>query len=328
MSNKTYVIILNYNGWQDTIECLESILKSDYDNYQIVVVDNNSSNNSMNYLIKWAKGELNLWLPNTSPFKNLLFPLKKKPIDYIFYTQKEALKGGNPNKEDILKNPIIFIQAEENRGFGAGNNIGIKYALAKDDFEYIWFLNNDTIIKKDTLKKLVKNHTTDTLLSSRLMKNKKLIQADGGKLNKFFLTTSHIHENRCLNDKLFYIKPDYLVGASLFLDKKSINKIGLWDEEYFLYYEDVDYSLRALIKGFKLRVVYDSLVFHKENASTKKVNQEFILNLYFKNRIRLARKFKFNLFFVKCGLIISIIKRCLNMKLKECKIIKGQLFNG
>ena len=55
---KVAIIILNWNGWKDTIECLESVLRNDYPNYQIIVVDNNSPNNSMEYLKAWAEGFL------------------------------------------------------------------------------------------------------------------------------------------------------------------------------------------------------------------------------------------------------------------------------
>ena len=55
-TSKVYIILVNYNGWKDTLECLESILKNDYTNYQIIVVDNNSSDDSMSYIINWANG--------------------------------------------------------------------------------------------------------------------------------------------------------------------------------------------------------------------------------------------------------------------------------
>jgi GT2 family glycosyltransferase len=57
---KIYIIILNYNGWADTIECLESVLRNDYPNYQVIVVDNNSPNNSMEYIKTWAEARLNV----------------------------------------------------------------------------------------------------------------------------------------------------------------------------------------------------------------------------------------------------------------------------
>ncbi len=68
---KVYVIILNYNGWADTIECLESVLRNDYLNYQVIVLDNNSPNNSIEYIKAWAEG--NVWLKSDHPLRNLSF---------------------------------------------------------------------------------------------------------------------------------------------------------------------------------------------------------------------------------------------------------------
>ncbi|EDM23176.1 glycosyl transferase, family 2 [Caminibacter mediatlanticus TB-2] len=314
MNKKVYIIILNYNGWQDTIECLESVLKSDYNNYQIVVVDNYSPNNSMDYLKKWAKGELCLWLPDSNPVKRLSFPLEKKPLEYVFYTKEEALKGGIKEKEEKYKNPLIFIQAGENRGFAAGNNIGIKYALVKDDFEYIWLLNNDTVIKKDTLSKLINyadiNHIGICGSVLKYYDNPNEIQAYGGKINRFFGTTSH---NKNINELKKGL--DYIVGASFMINKKVINKIGLMDENYFLYMEETDYCFNAKNNGFKLGVAIDSIVYHKEGASTGSTykyndnKSEFVDLLSIKNRIKFHKKYLGEGMGLYIGLFFTILNR-------------------
>jgi len=92
---KVYVVILNYNSWKDTIECLESVLRSDYQNYQVVVVDNNSTNNSIEYLKAWAEGKLDVWVNPAITLRGLTFPPLPKPIPYVFYFKEEAEKGGN-----------------------------------------------------------------------------------------------------------------------------------------------------------------------------------------------------------------------------------------
>ena len=313
--NKVYIIILNYNGWQDTVECLESVLKSDYESYQIIVVDNNSSDNSMAYLIKWAKEELCLWLPDKNPLKKLSFPFKKKPLNYILYSKDEALKGGKEIEKN-LKNPLVFIQSGENRGFAAGNNIGIKYALAKDDFEYVWLLNNDTVIERNTLKNLINYaNKKQTGICGSVLKyynEPDKIQAYGGKINKFLGTTKHLLK---YNNDI-----DYIVGASMLIHKDVIKKVGLLPEDYFLYYEDVDYGFNVKRQGFKLDIALNSIVYHKEGASTKKSdNIDF---LYLKNKIKFHKKYLKN----KLGLILSItyslIKRIKNLK-HSLKCIKG-----
>jgi len=152
LNKKVYVILLNYNGWKDTIECLESVLKNDYNNYQIIVVDNDSPNNSMEYIVNWAEGKQEVLYDENAPLKYLSQPFEDKPLAYVYYTKEQALRGGDKEQEKkYKKTPMIFIQAGENGEFAAGKNIGMKYALAKDDFAYIWLLNNDTIILRERL---------------------------------------------------------------------------------------------------------------------------------------------------------------------------------
>lgn len=292
---KVYIILLNYNGWKDTIECLESVLKSDYENYQIIVVDNDSPNNSMEYIINWAEGKQEVVYDENSELMHLSQPFEPKPLEYVFYTKEEALSGGDREKELTCKHPIIFIQAGENGGFAAGNNIGIKYALSKDDFGYIWLLNNDTAIEKNSLRILVDDASKNDfgISGSALMyyHEPKEVQAYGGTVNKFFGTGSHILYVSEIEKKL-----DYVVGASFLIDKKVINKIGLMPEEYFLYYEETDYCFNARNNGFKLGIAVESIVYHKEGASSGGLTDinnknEFTDVLSLKNRIKFHKKY-------------------------------------
>jgi GT2 family glycosyltransferase len=320
INSKTYIILLNYNAWKDTIECLESILKSDYTNYQVIVVDNDSPNNSMKYIIDWVEGKQEVIYDEGSKLKHLSQPFEKKPIDYIYYTKDKAINGGDKVKETKYKNPIIFIQAGENKGFAAGNNIGIKYALAKNDFEYVWLLNNDTVIEINTLSLLVSYASNNNLgiSGSSLMyyDSPKKIQAYGGSINKFFGTGKHILNQDDINQKL-----DYVVGASFLIDKEVIAKIGLMPEEYFLYYEETDYCFNAKNNGFELGIDIDSIVYHKEGTSTGgssngNIKSEFSDLLSIENRVKFHRKYMKNRVGVYFGLILAIFNR---LKRKQAK---------
>jgi hypothetical protein len=307
MINKVYLIILNYNGWKDTIECLESVLKSNYSNYQIVVVDNNSPNNSMDYIINWSEGKQEIVYDENSQLKHLSQPLVSKPLEYICYTKQEALQGGDSQKETAYKNPLIFIQAGENGGFSAGNNIGIKYALARGDFEYIWLLNNDTVIESTTLSSLVdksdyykKTDNKVGLLGSKLRyyDNPLIIQAIGGKYNKWIGTSEHIGVSEMdygqYNNEKIVDFIDYPVGASLFISKDFINDVGLMSEEYFLYYEELDWVLRGRKKEWKIGFCWESIVYHKEGSSigTQRIQRSALAEFYlFRNRLIFSKKF-------------------------------------
>ncbi|NOR54699.1 MAG: glycosyltransferase [Sulfurovum sp.] len=310
---KVYIILLNYNGWKDTIECLESVLKSDYSNYQIIVVDNDSPNNSMDYIINWAEGKQKVIYDENSELKYLSQPYEKKPLEYVYYEKDEAFKGGNKEKEEKYSNPIIFIQSGENGGFAAGNNIGIKYALAKADFEYIWLLNNDTVIEPISLKILINDAIKNDggISGSTLMyyDNPKELQAYGGYINKFFGTSKHILDADDIEDKL-----DYVSGASFLINKNVIGSIGLLPEEYFLYYEETDYCFNAKKNGYKLKVSLTSIVFHKEGGSTganknPAKKSEFMDILSLKNRIKFHTKYLGGGAGLWLGLMITFLNR-------------------
>ena len=98
---KVAIIILNWNGWEDTIECLESIFRNTYPNYQVIVVDNGSTNGSIEKMKAWAEGKQEVLTPEPShPLYYLSHPLVKKPIPYIYYTREEAEGGGNLKLEE------------------------------------------------------------------------------------------------------------------------------------------------------------------------------------------------------------------------------------
>jgi len=302
---KIYIIILNYNGWKDTIECLESVLKSSYKNYQIIVVDNNSPNNSMNYIIKWAKGEQEVIYDENSQFKHLSQPFEPKPLEYIYYTKEEALRGGDKKIESEVDNPMIFIQAGENRGFSAGNNIGIKYALSKNDFEYIWLLNPDTLILPNTIEKLMdyvmQQPKEIGIIGTALLyhHDKERLQALGGSFNSFFAAGKHILGHEIYNEATiskFNLKDvDMIIGASMLIRKEVLKKVGLFEEQYFIYYEEIDYALRAKKYGYKLGLEPRAIVYHKEGASiNKEAQRETVSNFSdfyaMRNRILLTKK--------------------------------------
>lgn len=309
MKHKIYIIILNYNGWKDTIECLESVLKNDYENYQIIVVDNDSPNNSMEYIINWAKGKQEVIYDENSQLKHLSQPFESKPLEYVLYTKEEALNGGDKEKESKLNNPIIFIQSGENGGFAAGNNIGIKYALTKDDFEYVWLLNNDTVVDEYALYNLVqgfekyKNQNIGICGSKILFYDEPHIVQSLGRVQKNLYRLSHIaFETNDIYDDDF--KVDEISGASMLLSKNYIRDIGFMPEEYFLYMEETDWNYKGKSKGYNFFTIVSSKIFHKESISTG--GRYSFTNIYYntRNKIHFLRKYSTNYIFI---LIIFII---------------------
>ncbi len=338
MNGKVYIIILNYNNWYDTIECLESVLRNDYPNYQVIVIDNNSSNNSMNYIKAWAEGKLDVWVKPDHPLRHLSFPPVPKPIPYVFYTCEE-MKKRKHTKEKSVKNiqegittrhPIIFIQSKKNLGFAGGNNIGIRYALTKNEFEYILLLNNDTVVKKNFLSLLIKNIKENNFgiagCKIYYYHNPRKLWYNGGKFNEWFGRAVHIQKEIRKN----FSEINFITGCCMLLRKDVLENVGLFDESYFMYIEDLDYCYRTQKRGFKLGIVHNSIIYHKVSSSTGEEINAFNSYWMIKNKIKFLRALPFpkrftSLFFVVFVFrIFSLLKFFLKAK-KEISIaqLKG-----
>ena len=287
MTKKVYIILLNYNGWKDTIECLESVLKNDYENYQIIVIDNASPNNSIEYIINWAEGKQEVIYDENSQLKHLSQPHQPKPLDYVFYTKEEAINGGDKEKEAKLKNPIIFIQSSENNGYAAGNNIGIKYVESQEDAQFIWILNNDTLIQEDTFKNLIncyKNLENENiaLLGSKILNEDFSIQSIGYLNSKY--TEDEIKSKSS-------IEVEHISGCSIFFRADKIKEIGYIPEEYFLYYEETDWMKSIKQKGFKIFTCLSSQLIHKHAKSTGGIYSPFVIYYMTRNQILFNKKY-------------------------------------
>ena len=300
---KVYIIILNYKGWADTIECLESIFRNSYPNYQVIVIDNGSSDNSVEYIKSWVEGELNIWVKPQNPLRYLSHPPLAKKIPYVFYSRKEAEKGGSSELEleaqntlnstfciNILhpttKYPLIFIQTGDNLGYAGGNNIGIRYALAKDDFGCIWILNNDTVIDKNALSDIMNaaiNDEHDRPIGSYIYEyyEPEKLQLYGGlKFRKYFILRPTFAK---LNERI-----DCISGVSLFLSKNEIKELGLLEEKYFMSSEDLEYTFfykenfNRTHKGIPPLLVAGK-IWHKKAKSQNK--NKFLHSYYFTRNI-------------------------------------------
>ena len=229
---KVYIILLNWNNEEDTIECIQSLEEINYGNYKIIIVDNGSE------------------------------------IESVLKIEKQY-----PEMK-IIKN-------KENLGFAGGNNVGIKYAI-EDGADYVLLLNNDTTVEKDFLKKLVEAgelNKKNGLLGSKTNYHSEpnRIWFAGGKVSWMKNKGMHIGLDEIDNGQYDKIKEvDYLTGCCLLIKREVIEKIGVLEEDYFLYYEDTDFSLRAKNVGYKIMYIPESKIYHKVSRSTKPGSSSYI----------------------------------------------------
>lgn len=273
---KVAIIILNFNGIKNTLECLKSLTSVDKDGFivKIIVVDNASIDNSV-----------------------------------------QTINEKYPDVETIT-NP-------ENYGFAKGNNIGIKKAL-EGEADFIFILNNDTILDKNCVKKLISASSQNPEYSifapkiyfekgyefhkDRYKESEKgnVIWYAGGSIDWDNLYGHHIGVD-LVDDGKFneFTQTEFATGAAMFLKSDVIRKTGYLNEDYYLYYEDTDFCMRAIKLGYKILFSPDAIVWHKNAGSSKSGSS---LQDYYITRNRLIFGFKYASFRTKIALAKQAIK--------------------
>jgi GT2 family glycosyltransferase len=287
------IIILNWNNWQDTVQCLESLYQIDYSNYQVIVVDNGSTDDSV-------------------------LQLKQR------------------------FNPINLFETGRNLGFSGGVNFGIEQAKTSD---LILLLNNDTIVAKNFLTELVRKITSDDTIGlvggkiyyyeaaerdafmhrtkqsiKGLHYNKNKIWSAGGGISKFTKRTFHFGEKK--SDRGQYDQErevDFLSGCCLLIKREVIEKIGLLDSDYFMYYEDVDFCLRAKKRHYKIIYSPQAVIWHKVSGSSLRSSIDYYR---MRNYLLLQKKqYNYNIYKILLLGVIASIERIL--RIVSRKIILG-----
>ncbi|HWP83428.1 MAG TPA: glycosyltransferase family 2 protein [Bacteroidota bacterium] len=218
-----YVILVNWNGKADTLECLSSLQKVHYSNARVLVVDNASSDGSV-----------------------------------------EAFRSQFPSVE-LIENSV-------NVRFAGGNNVGIRHALERGA-EYVLVLNNDTVVDAMVLDELIRTAESDPSIG--MVGAKVLYYTDpqriwfaGGRIHWWSGWIAHegIREmDRRQHDIVKDV--DYLTGCCILAKREVIEEIGLFDERFFMYGEDVDWCLRARRAGYRLVFQPKAKVWHKVSVS-------------------------------------------------------------
>lgn len=265
---KIAIVIINYNGNKDTLDCLKSIdLHCMACDYSVFLVDNAS----------------------------------RKP-----FSQTELPR---------LRIPINYIQSLNNLGFAGGNNLAIK-EIKQGDFDYIFLLNNDTVLLDDSVDRLVKKiENTPNIIGGIVNyyfdSPEEMWQA-GSDTNANKLKSKERKDFDMLSDDLIFV--DSIPGSSMMIPWEIIEKIGLFDERYFAYYEEVDFCERAKENGYQVAFLPNTRLLHKVGrASTSRMKH------YLRTRNTLlfySLHYKQYMFVAYLRVILRTIRDIINSKFK------------
>jgi len=288
------IVILNWNGWRDTIDCLESIFSTDIENYLVIVVDNASTDNSVERIREYCNGNV---LPNQRECRQSpkpIFVLESAPSEISRRILSLMLLQFQSNSR------LLLIRNPENLGYAGGNNIGIQCALETVNPRFVLVLNNDVTVTPTAIPSLLKLASSRTTAGAVAPLICPVLPAGDSNLDEDYGVTrfwSSIllekrYKSRNLAPPSGAIYPsETLQGSCILFRSEALRKVGLFDSSFFLYWEDTDICLRLRDAGYLLLVSTDARVWHKIARSMARTGG--VSYYYFvRNRFLLVAKHK------------------------------------
>jgi hypothetical protein len=290
---KVVAVVLNWNGWLDTVECIESVLRSAYAVEHVIVCDNGSSDGSVAKMLEWAEGLITVDAGIGDARQRWSYVPSQKPIAYTSITAADL----EANSSLAPDTPLIFLSLDENRGYAGGNNAGLRFAIERYGAEFVWILNNDTVIDRHALESMLSVATQDSaigMIGPKVLRYDRpdTIQAVGGGRMMPYLGYESQHGRGQRNGPRFNNSGtmDHLIGASLLVRAEAVRDVGVMDESYFLYREETDWCVRMRRNGWKMWCCANATVWHKEGKS---LGFKSVLHDYYsvRNFLLLVRRF-------------------------------------
>ena len=200
-----------------------------------------------------------------------LVRFEKNNFDLVIVNNMQQLLS---KKDFPAVTSLKIINNTKNVGFATGVNIGIKHAL-KNKANYVLLLNNDTLLTQPIVKKLLHVFSTDDTIGItspilRFKKDGRKLLDFGGDINLSIGRTFHEEGEKIYTHKTIY--PIYVSGCCMLIKREVFEKTGLFDESFFLYYEDVDFCLRMREKGWNATITPSVIVDHALSKSAGKVS--------------------------------------------------------
>ncbi len=266
------IVLVNWNGWQDTVECLESLLRCRYDRWFVVCVDNGSADGSIERIEAYCAGDL--------PVESRFFPYdpSSKPVLFERLSAGAAAERARSGPS-VPDRSVVVIENDANLGFAKANNQGTRFALDARHPEFCLFLNNDTVVDPDLLDEFVEaalRHPRAGFFGPKTYYydhggRRDVINFAGGRLDMVHGQTWHIGQNEV--DEGQYDdehEVDWVEGSCLLARSELLREIGLLDPSYFAYFEENDLVLRGRRAGYTAVYAPAARLWHKVSASSKR----------------------------------------------------------
>lgn len=305
-------IVINWNGWQDTVGCVRSLFALTGTPVHLVICDNGSTDGSVNRLTDWLKAEYGI-----GPRCHVESDVDSRVISF------EGCSNDGLRTLQILRLPRNF-------GYAGAINRSIQWSRENLGAQDFWILNNDVKVASNALAELARvGYSAGVGLCGSVLfewGDWSSVQAIGGRYVRALAVGRHL-KALPQGGAAVSFGFDYPIGASLFVTHEFIETVGLMDEKYFLYYEEMDWAERGRGLGFLPAVALNSRVQHKEGASTGSqggVRNKSMLSEYYGvvNRLRITRKFfPWLLPVVWLSLVLVVIDRVAHAEWRRASLV-------
>lgn len=306
---KSAIIIVNWNGFKDTIECLESIFTQECLNHKIFVLDNGSTNESVKEIEK------------------VLSKSSNRKTKLLEETTFLAINNFNDYENYLISHSV-------NLGFSKGNNFIIDHIY--QEFDYITMLNNDTVVTKNAISKMIEcmeqNKSIGVLSCNiRLYSNKDKLWNAGG-IFKWYGDRKYFRQS-FIDEQIF--KENYLIatpfvtGCVMMIRKEIIESYGSLTEQFFFGEEDFNFCYKLKRNKVEVKTLLSSTIYHKVNASiseASKGEKMYIRKsiLHFTNRIINLRNF-YSPFYWKIWTYFYLFAVTINISIKNKSLRDGRI---
>ena len=268
-----------------------------------------------------------------------------KPVKFTFLTEKDRVSKNYG--ASIHESQAIFIQSSHNGGFAAGNNIGIRLARNLNPDADIWLVNNDTVIVPDTLQHLVeyagicrKNNDRVGIIGGKLRyyDTPNILQGVCGCYQRWSGMSYSIGGGEIDHGQYDCFQPkqlNFIFSAAMYVMKEFMDDVGLMEEDYFLYFEELDWTIRGMRRNWRIEFCPQALIYHKEGRSIGShilLSKRSELADYYgiANRIKITKRF-FPIFLptVMAGLGVTFFRRVLSGQWgRACKLLPMAIWKG
>jgi len=260
------IVLVNWNRWADTIECLESVLRSSVP-VRVVVIDNASADGSPERIAAWAAGSQPI-TPTDAAMARLSTPALGKPIDLV------RLAAGQMHSDPAPA--LTLIDGGGNLGFAGGNNLGIVHLLADPAITHVWLLNNDTVIEPGAAAAILDAFDADAAVGMcgtvvHFYHEPDTLQClNGSRFNKYTANSTGIAMGTRADAPFDHgdviAQTDFVLGASMAVSRAFVETVGSMEDGYFLYFEEIDWAYRNAGR-FRTGFAAGATVYHKEGGS-------------------------------------------------------------